>query len=134
MEDSGGVMFCSDTRTEKMSQLAQNPAAEACWYFEDSREQFRLQGTLLVATAECSDQRLARVRSRIADLMRTSAVACSGVCGVTNRPMCQSLWHGGAEGYASTYSRAAPQAGGVRLPAHVSLQTYCVCTMCIFGI
>ena len=61
MEDTGGVVFCSDTRTEKMEQVQANPAAEACWYFEDSREQFRLSGELVVAGPDCTDSRLVEV-------------------------------------------------------------------------
>ena len=63
MDDAPDLMFCSDVRTGKVDQLRVNDAAEACWYFEDSREQFRLSGTLRVADGSCTDARLSKVRS-----------------------------------------------------------------------
>jgi pyridoxamine 5'-phosphate oxidase len=46
------LMVISDTRSDKIQQIAANPAAEACWYFAKTREQFRLQGELAVVTAD----------------------------------------------------------------------------------
>lgn len=36
--------FTTDSRSEKVGQLASDPRAEACWWFEATREQFRLSG------------------------------------------------------------------------------------------
>ena len=47
--------FTTDTRSEKCGQLAANPAAEACWWFPVSQEQYRIEGTLRLVTAEFSE-------------------------------------------------------------------------------
>jgi PPOX class probable FMN-dependent enzyme len=40
----GRLVFTSDVRSEKASELAHKPWAEACWYFQDARVQWRLLG------------------------------------------------------------------------------------------
>ena len=40
------LLFTADSRTEKIAQFEANPWAEACWYFSESRVQFRLLGTM----------------------------------------------------------------------------------------
>ncbi|MEL6326944.1 MAG: Npun_F5749 family FMN-dependent PPOX-type flavoprotein [Cyanobacteria bacterium J06626_23] len=40
------LKFVTDGRSQKIHQMAQNPWAEACWYFAKTREQFRLSGLL----------------------------------------------------------------------------------------
>ena len=42
--------------------MQHSAAVEACWYFEDSREQYRLAGTLIIVDGSCSDNFLAQVR------------------------------------------------------------------------
>lgn len=49
---SCALQFTTDTRSEKCEQLETNPAVEACWWFPASQEQYRIQGTLLLITAE----------------------------------------------------------------------------------
>lgn len=61
--DDGRLLFTADTRTEKMIQLAANPWAEACWYFTESRMQFRLLGTLQPTTGS-TDEELVSARLR----------------------------------------------------------------------
>ena len=40
-------------------QIGKNEAAEACWYFLDTREQFRISGTLqVIAAAEAAQVRI----------------------------------------------------------------------------
>jgi pyridoxamine 5'-phosphate oxidase len=41
--DDGRLLISTDTRAEKVAQLAENPACELCWYFTETREQFRIQ-------------------------------------------------------------------------------------------
>ena len=43
-----GATFCftADTRSAKADQIADDPRAEACWTFPESREQFRIAGRL----------------------------------------------------------------------------------------
>lgn len=38
------LLMVSDARSEKFAQLIAQPQAEICWYFYDSREQFRFTG------------------------------------------------------------------------------------------
>lgn len=52
---SNQLMFISDRRSEKISQLQQNPIAEACWYFTKTREQLRLSGHLTVVSADTAE-------------------------------------------------------------------------------
>ncbi len=47
-------MFICDRRSEKIAQIQQNPATEACWYFTKTREQFRVRGQLTAITAEAT--------------------------------------------------------------------------------
>jgi pyridoxamine 5'-phosphate oxidase len=62
------LIFTTDTRTEKIRHLTQHPYAEACWYFTESRTQFRLSGKLSVVTssddAECMTARQRTWRER----------------------------------------------------------------------
>lgn len=44
-----GLKFICDRRSQKTSELQQNPWAEFCWYFPKTREQFRLAGTVAIA-------------------------------------------------------------------------------------
>lgn len=39
-------MFVSDGRSQKVEDAEVHPLAEACWYFTETREQFRLSGHL----------------------------------------------------------------------------------------
>jgi PPOX class probable FMN-dependent enzyme len=57
----GRLLFTADTRTEKTTQLAANPWAEACWYFTESRVQVRLLGTMRLV-AETTDEELQQAR------------------------------------------------------------------------
>jgi hypothetical protein len=44
-------MISTDLRNEKVAELATNPNCELCWYFTDSREQFRISGRAHVVSA-----------------------------------------------------------------------------------
>ena len=41
-EDSNGILISTDARSSKMADLKNNYIASLCWYFESTREQFRL--------------------------------------------------------------------------------------------
>lgn len=56
----GRLVFTADSRSEKCQQLAANSWAEACWYFAQTREQFRLLGPVVLATER--DETLNAVR------------------------------------------------------------------------
>jgi pyridoxamine 5'-phosphate oxidase len=58
------AVFTTDTRSEKVAQLQQAPNAEACWYFRESEEQFRLSGTAhVIAHSQDVELNAARLRS-----------------------------------------------------------------------
>jgi PPOX class probable FMN-dependent enzyme len=58
------MQFVVDARSEKPEQIEHQPWGEACWYFPDSREQFRFTGLLTLVGAEHSNPALARARQR----------------------------------------------------------------------
>ncbi|MEL6604688.1 MAG: Npun_F5749 family FMN-dependent PPOX-type flavoprotein [Cyanobacteria bacterium J06614_10] len=64
-ENSNRLMFISDRRSEKISQIEQNPNAEVCWYFTKTREQFRLSGQLQVITSDSPDPANQQLRDRL---------------------------------------------------------------------
>lgn len=51
-EASNQIQLVTDRRSDKLGQIQANPWAEACWYFTQTREQFRLTGRLSVITAD----------------------------------------------------------------------------------
>lgn len=51
LDESNRLLFVTDARSDKMTQLAHNPNAELCWYFTKTREQFRIGGTISIIGA-----------------------------------------------------------------------------------
>ncbi|MEC4802660.1 MAG: pyridoxamine 5'-phosphate oxidase family protein [Jaaginema sp. PMC 1079.18] len=47
---SDRLKIISDRRSQKIEQIQQQPWGEICWYFSQSREQFRFAGTLNLVT------------------------------------------------------------------------------------
>jgi pyridoxamine 5'-phosphate oxidase len=56
LEPGSQLQSTTDVRSSKAINLlaGASPLAEACWYFPEPREQFRLSGTLRLVTAECT--------------------------------------------------------------------------------
>ncbi|MEO1093858.1 MAG: Npun_F5749 family FMN-dependent PPOX-type flavoprotein [Cyanobacteria bacterium J06638_28] len=50
LPETNYLTFVTDVRSEKIRDLAVNPAVEICWYFTQTREQFRLHGTIEAIT------------------------------------------------------------------------------------
>ncbi|MFO0952408.1 MAG: pyridoxamine 5'-phosphate oxidase family protein [Isosphaeraceae bacterium] len=50
IEPEGCPVITTDIRSQKVSQLRENPWAELCWLFPLTREQFRFQGRVRVVT------------------------------------------------------------------------------------
>mmetsp|Transcript_22633 Transcript_22633/g.35406 ORF Transcript_22633/g.35406 Transcript_22633/m.35406 type:complete len:211 (-) Transcript_22633:768-1400(-) len=46
--DTHSFYFVTDSRSEKIGEIAQNPHTEIAWYFAVSREQYRISGKLSV--------------------------------------------------------------------------------------
>lgn len=61
-EGDNRLIITADARTQKIAQIQANPAAEACWYFPQSREQFRLTGQLAMVDAQEPDSTLQAAR------------------------------------------------------------------------
>ncbi len=45
-EATHSLIFCTDKRSEKVAEMDDNPNVEACWYFPETRQQFRFMGKL----------------------------------------------------------------------------------------
>jgi pyridoxamine 5'-phosphate oxidase len=56
------LQFVTDSRSEKIVHLRQQPNAEICWYFTKTREQFRIFGTIALVTADESQEELQLIR------------------------------------------------------------------------
>ncbi|MEM9273975.1 MAG: Npun_F5749 family FMN-dependent PPOX-type flavoprotein [Cyanobacteria bacterium P01_F01_bin.143] len=48
LQSSNRIQIITDSRSEKVSQIADQPGAEICWYFAKTKEQFRISGNLLL--------------------------------------------------------------------------------------
>ncbi len=59
---SNALMFVTDVRSEKVVDVTQNPWGELCWYFTQTREQFRLAGAIILVTADTADPALLQAR------------------------------------------------------------------------
>jgi pyridoxamine 5'-phosphate oxidase len=46
LPETSQLKFITDRRSQKTDQILRSPWGEACWYFPNSREQFRLGGVL----------------------------------------------------------------------------------------
>ncbi|WP_017653969.1 Npun_F5749 family FMN-dependent PPOX-type flavoprotein [Fortiea contorta] len=62
LEDSNQLKFVTDARSEKADQIQQQPKAEICWYFPNTREQFRLTGHLTLVRNDNSSPALQPAR------------------------------------------------------------------------
>jgi pyridoxamine 5'-phosphate oxidase len=56
------LKFITDSRSEKAEQIQQQPWAEVCWYFPNTREQFRITGSLTLVESDNSQPELASAR------------------------------------------------------------------------
>lgn len=62
LEDTNQLKFVIDNRSEKAEQINQQPWAEACWYFPNTREQFRVTGSLILVSDDNSYPTLKQAR------------------------------------------------------------------------
>jgi len=62
LEDTNQLKFITDSRSAKADQIQQQPWAEACWYFPNTREQFRLAGCLTLVDNNDSHEDLKPAR------------------------------------------------------------------------
>ncbi|MBD2567638.1 Npun_F5749 family FMN-dependent PPOX-type flavoprotein [Anabaena lutea] len=52
LDDTNQLKFITDIRSAKAEQIAKQAAAEICWYFPNTREQFRITGELILVSAD----------------------------------------------------------------------------------
>jgi PPOX class probable FMN-dependent enzyme len=64
LENTNQLKFITDLRSAKAEQISNQPAAEICWYFPNSREQFRIGGKLNLVTVE-TDSHLQTARTKM---------------------------------------------------------------------
>ncbi|MBW4609517.1 MAG: pyridoxamine 5'-phosphate oxidase family protein [Hassallia sp. WJT32-NPBG1] len=62
LEGSNHLKFITDARSEKADQIQQQPWAEICWYFPNTREQFRIAGSLTLVGCDNCDSTLDKAR------------------------------------------------------------------------
>jgi pyridoxamine 5'-phosphate oxidase len=67
LEPGSQLQSVTDVRSSKAINLltGASPLAEVCWYFPETREQFRLSGTLKLVTAECTVTSDSEARQRV---------------------------------------------------------------------
>ncbi|WP_298913108.1 Npun_F5749 family FMN-dependent PPOX-type flavoprotein [uncultured Nostoc sp.] len=65
LEDTNQLKFIIDSRSAKADQIQQQPWAEVCWYFPNTREQFRITGCLTLVGNDDSYQNLQPARISI---------------------------------------------------------------------
>jgi PPOX class probable FMN-dependent enzyme len=65
LANTSSLMFATDCRSEKVRQVQEHPDGTACWYFSQSREQYRITGTLHIIDENCDDIRLEQARSEL---------------------------------------------------------------------
>ncbi|MCC5637570.1 pyridoxamine 5'-phosphate oxidase family protein [Nostoc sp. CHAB 5844] len=61
LQDTNQLKFITDTRSDKIDQIKTQPWAEACWYFPNTREQFRISGRLTLVDSKDSVLQSARL-------------------------------------------------------------------------
>jgi pyridoxamine 5'-phosphate oxidase len=52
LEDTNQLKLITDNRSAKADQIQQQPWAEICWYFPNTREQFRITGCLTLISSD----------------------------------------------------------------------------------
>ncbi|MEH2285182.1 MAG: Npun_F5749 family FMN-dependent PPOX-type flavoprotein [Nostoc sp.] len=62
LEDTNQLKFITDNRSAKADQIQQQPWAEVCWYFPNTREQFRITGCLTLVSGDDFHQDLQPAR------------------------------------------------------------------------
>lgn len=63
LESEDRLLFTTDLRTAKVSQLGASSWAEVCWYFAETHEQFRILGRVALG-ADATRGELAAARAR----------------------------------------------------------------------
>lgn len=70
--DRNVLQFVTDQRSQKVQDVTLSPWAELCWYFTQTREQFRLAGMVILVTAQHPEAELQTARQRSWDALSES--------------------------------------------------------------
>ncbi len=62
LEDTDQLKIITDSRSQKADHIDHQSWGEACWYFPNTREQFRFAGQLTLVGADYPDQTLKEAR------------------------------------------------------------------------
>lgn len=62
LDDTNQLKIITDYRSEKVEQIKHESWGEACWYFPNTREQFRLAGKLTLVGADYPEPKLHNAR------------------------------------------------------------------------
>ncbi|MBD2579455.1 Npun_F5749 family FMN-dependent PPOX-type flavoprotein [Oscillatoria sp. FACHB-1406] len=65
LENSNAIAIATDLRSEKIAQIQTRSRGEICWYFPQTREQFRLSGVLTLIDSDGADARFQQERQNI---------------------------------------------------------------------
>ena len=65
LDDARRLLLTTDLRSAKRAEIDANPAGELCWYFPETREQFRLAGDLAVVDANAASPELLELRADV---------------------------------------------------------------------
>ncbi|WP_165245698.1 Npun_F5749 family FMN-dependent PPOX-type flavoprotein [Paludisphaera soli] len=63
LDDTRQLAFSTDGRSAKRAEIAANPGGAVCWYFPETREQFRVTGLLSLVDASTPDPALREARA-----------------------------------------------------------------------
>jgi PPOX class probable FMN-dependent enzyme len=62
LSDTNKLKIITDARSEKITEIQNQSRGEICWYFTNSREQFRIAGNIIIIDANYQDSELLKVR------------------------------------------------------------------------
>ncbi|AFY53802.1 PPOX class probable FMN-dependent enzyme, alr4036 family [Rivularia sp. PCC 7116] len=62
LEDTNKLKIITDTRSEKITEIKNKSSGEICWYFTNTREQFRIAGNIIIIDANYQESELIKAR------------------------------------------------------------------------
>jgi pyridoxamine 5'-phosphate oxidase len=66
LDHSNDLQFITDIRSAKIEHIKKQPQAEICWYFPQTREQFRIRGEIILIDGNYSEiENLKKARSQM---------------------------------------------------------------------
>lgn len=62
LEDTNKLKIITDSRSEKITEIHNHSWGEICWYFTNTREQFRIVGSIIIIDADYQNSQLQTAR------------------------------------------------------------------------